>query len=213
MITVELMAELFPFPRGLPRTRNLANDAARAELVAQMNVYMPRYGITNRLRVCGFLGCTAVETDGYKTTTEYGDVAYFTRRYETNREKAEELGNTQRGDGARFRGRGLMQTTGRYNYEALNTAVGREIGVNLVRHPERLAEIPLAVQSACFYWEWAGLSQYADDSAWRALNGRVNRGDARRRPLHWPQREAATERCLARIPRDFSFTPPRRSVS
>jgi putative chitinase len=208
MITTELMAELFPYPGRFGRDRNLAHADAREELVAQMNIYMPRYGVNTYLRVAGFLGCTAVETDAYKTTTEYGGVAYFTRMYETNREKAVELGNTERGDGARFRGRGLMQTTGRYNYGVLHGAVGREIGVNVVRFPERLAEIPLAVQSACFYFEWAGLAEYADASQWRALNGRVNRGDARRRPLHWPQREEHTNRVLRVLPRDFSFAPP-----
>ena len=208
MITVELMSKLFPVPRGLPASRTLASPSARTLLVAEMNRFFPQYGIDTQLRVCGFLGCTGKETDGYLTTQEYGNVAYFTRMYETRRAKAQELGNTQPGDGARFRGRGLMQTTGRYNYSELNRVVGRALRVDVVRNPELLCEIPLAVQSACVYWQSADLNQYADASEWMRLNGRVNRGDPARRPLHWPERLAYTEAALREIPADFAFERP-----
>jgi putative chitinase len=173
-----------------------------------MNRFFPEYGIDTQLRVCGFLGCTGKETDGYLTTQEYGGVAYFTRLYETRRSKAAELGNNQPGDGARFRGRGLMQTTGRYNYTVLNGVIGRSLRIDIVRNPELLREIPLAVQSACFYWQWANLNQFADASEWMKLNGRVNKGDPARRPLHWPERLAYTEAALREIPADFSFATP-----
>jgi len=58
--------------------------------------------------------------------TEFGDVDYFMRRYDLtgNPAKAAELGNTKRGDGATFRGRGFVQITGRANYARADRLLG-----------------------------------------------------------------------------------------
>ncbi len=208
MITIELFTEMFP-RGGWPPNGTLRSAAAREELLGYLNTYMPRYEINTYLRVCGFFGCTAVETAGYMTTIEVGPDSYFRRLYELDRRKARMLGNTQPGDGARFRGRGLMQTTGRDNYQTFTNATRSELDIDFTRHPERLAEIGIAAQSACFYWQWANLSQYADESQWRRLNARVNTGNANGSPVHWAERLAHTNRWLNRLPRDFTFEQPR----
>lgn len=72
--------------------------------------------------------------------SEYGGDAYFFRMYDPkgNRpDTARRLGNTENGDGARFRGRGYVQLTGRRNYKR----AGDEIGVDLIADPE-LAKRP-----------------------------------------------------------------------
>ena len=58
------------------------------------------------------------------------------------------LGNTQPGDGWKYRGRGLLQTTGKANYQTLSKAVG----VDYVTNPDELLKPEVAVKSAVFYW-------------------------------------------------------------
>jgi putative chitinase len=71
------------------------------------------------------------------------------RRYEPPSNLAARLGNDTLGDGFRFRGRGLIQITGRSNYEQ----VGAGLGVDLIRQPELLEEPDYAVASACWWWQ------------------------------------------------------------
>ena len=62
-----------------------------------------------------------VETDGtFRPIDEVGDVAYFTRMYEGR----SDLGNTKKGDGARYHGRGYIQLTGRSNYDEYGDKLG-----------------------------------------------------------------------------------------
>jgi putative chitinase len=59
------------------------------------------------------------------------------------------MGNMQHGDGYRFRGRGLLQVTGRDNY----TAVGRAIGMDLTGNPDLLAQPEFALRASVAWWE------------------------------------------------------------
>lgn len=75
---------------------------------------------------------------------EGGGEAYWHRMYDMHGSRpktALELGNTQPGDGVLFHGRGLVQLTGRSNYER----AGKKLGVDLIAHPERALELPIAV--------------------------------------------------------------------
>ena len=89
------------------------------------------------------LGTAFLETAGtMQPIHEYGGAAYFTRRYDIrgNPEKARELGNLDPGDGPRYAGRGLVQTTGKRNYAHAETRL-RELGIlkpgeSLVASPE-----------------------------------------------------------------------------
>ncbi len=67
------------------------------------------------------------------------------------------LGNTQPGDGVRFKGIGLIQITGRANYEKASKALGQDF----INHPELLEQPEWAVKSACWWWSNAGLNQVA----------------------------------------------------
>ena len=83
-----------------------------------------------------------------------GPEVYFDNKYGPNTAKGQELGNTEEGDGARFRGRGLVQITGRTNYadwtNRLNQAGVLHNGEapDLVNHPEQAADPQLAARIA-----------------------------------------------------------------
>lgn len=89
---------------------------------------------------------------------------------------AENLGNTQHGDGWRFRGRGLKQLTGRENYRLFSRAwLGDE---SILSKPERVAEPDGAVASAVWFWAAKGLNELADrgtvEQVTRVVNGGQN---------------------------------------
>lgn len=79
------------------------------------------------------LGTAHHESDAWKTLTEYASGAAYEGR--------KDLGNTQKGDGRKFKGRGLVQITGRRNYADWS----KRLGVDLVAHPELAADLKYAV--------------------------------------------------------------------
>lgn len=195
MITRQLFDRIFLVAGLSPRKYNLVRH--RAELLDAMNRILPKYGISTHLRVSAFFANCGIETDYFKTSSEYASGADYEGR--------RDLGNTQAGDGRRFKGRGLTQTTGRYNYGVLNKTVGARLGINFLIHPERLNEIEIAVESACIFWQDHNLNDYADRKEFKQLSGIVNRGDKNKTPLHWAKRNELYSKCIRYIPRDFSF--------
>jgi len=141
-----------------------ANQQIIEGLVPFLNQYLPQYGINTLLRLDHFLGQTAEESAGYRTLREYGSG----REYEGR----DDLGNTEDGDGPRFKGRGLLQLTGRANY----TSMSKILGVDLVEHPE-LAETPeIAVRTACEYWKTHNLNPLADNDDIQGITRKINGG-------------------------------------
>lgn len=101
-----------------------------------------RFGIVTPLEKAHFLAQVAHESDGFNTATEYASGAAYEGR--------KDLGNTQPGDGKRFKGRGLIQVTGRANYRTYSLwKYGDE---RAVLNPAMLAELPDAVDAAGWYW-------------------------------------------------------------
>ncbi len=100
-----------------------------------------------------------------------------------------DLGNTQPGDGFKFRGRGLIQITGRANY----LKAGEALGLALDRQPELLELAKYAALSAAWFWYQHGLNALADNAAFgaitRAINGGTN-GSEERLALWEKAREA-----------------------
>lgn len=85
-----------------------------------------------------------------------------------------DLGNFVAGDGYRFRGRGLLQITGRANYERL----GKRLGIDLLCSPDLLSQPEWAAKSAALFWMDHRLNDYADrgdvEGATRKINGGTN---------------------------------------
>lgn len=195
MITREFFDRLFP-TRGLdPRKYNLVRE--RDKLIDCLNRILPKYEIDTHLRICAFFANCGIETDYFKTTIEYASgAAYEGRR---------DLGNWYPGDGKRFKGRGLSQTTGRFNYNEVQKAIGGDLGIDVIQNPELLAQVEIAVESACIFWRDNHLNRWADASEFKSLSGIVNRGDRNKTPLHWPKRLALYKLCLVKLPKDFSL--------
>lgn len=117
-----------------------------------MNTLCPSYEIDTAREYGHFLAQACHETDHFKTLREYASGSAYEGRAD--------LGNTQAGDGIRFRGRGIFQTTGRANYLQLGIKKGRrDLFINT---PELLEQPEYAVWSACEFWKSRGLNDVAN---------------------------------------------------
>lgn len=85
---------------------------------------------------------------------------------------AENLGNTEPTDGWNYSGRGVIQLTGRANYQKLSDAVG----VDFIGSPHLLEQPEYAILSAGWFWDSRGLNKYADERDWLTLTKRINGG-------------------------------------
>lgn len=96
---------------------------------------------------------------------------------------ARELGNTEPGDGYLYRGRGILQTTGRANYRRM----GQKCGVDFEVHPELVVSAEHALKPALAEWTDGNCNAMADDDdidrITRKINGGLNGIDSRRRWL------------------------------
>ena len=146
---------------------------ARPDIVEGLALAMPdlwhAFRIDTLLRQAHFLAQCAHESAGFTTTVELGGPSYFARY-----DGRHSLGNTQAGDGAQFRGRGLIQLTGRRNYQHF----GALLGVDLIAHPAQAAAFPIAAQTAALFWREHSLNAHADRDdllgITRAINGGLN---------------------------------------
>jgi putative chitinase len=87
-------------------------------------------------------------------------------------EGRKDLGNTQPGDGVLFKGRGLIQITGRTNYQTCGTA----LGLNLVANPPLLEQPENAAKSAGWFWGTHNLNALADQGNFKLITRRINGG-------------------------------------
>lgn len=141
---------------------------AKASIVDGLAQYMPRmvaqFGINTPLRQAHFLAQCGHESASFTTTVEFASgAAYEGRR---------DLGNTQAGDGRRFKGRGLIQLTGRANYKRY----GDILGVDLVSSPDTAAQFPWAVLTAGQYWLDRSINALADRDDINGVTRKVNGG-------------------------------------
>ena len=144
---------------------NAQNERVKA-FVQTFNDWNAKFGISTPLRAVHFIAQVAHETGELKYLEELASG----RNYEGRKD----LGNTQPGDGVRFKGRGLLQLTGRNNYQAY--ARSGYCNGDLMAHPEWLAQFPGAMKSALWYWKSRGLNRYADADDVRGVTKVINGG-------------------------------------
>lgn len=126
-----------------------STEANRLKYLPYFNRYMSQYGIKTEKQVAAFFAQTGTESGQLRYTAEIASGAAYEGR--------KDLGNVHPGDGVKFKGRGLIQITGRYNYEKASAA----LGADFINSPELLEQPEWAVKSACWWWAMAGLNQIA----------------------------------------------------
>ena len=136
--------------------------------VPVLNTAMNRYQIVGSKRVAAFIAQIGHESGQLKYVKEIWGPTAAQTRYEGRTD----LGNTQPGDGSKYRGRGLIQITGRANYKACGVA----LGLDLVNQPELLEKPQHACMSAAWFWATKGLSTLADEGKFETITRRINGG-------------------------------------
>ena len=119
-----------------------------------INDTMRKYCIDSPLRQAHFLCQIAWESGQLKYTEEIASGAKYEGR--------KDLGNTQNGDGQRYKGRGLIQITGRANYKKYGIFIGKDMEDMKQQNWLLLKEPTLAADSAGWFWFMKGLNKRAD---------------------------------------------------
>jgi predicted chitinase len=146
---------------------------------ARRDLYLPfldtamhKYEINTPLRAAAFLAQLAHESAELRFMQELWGPTAQQKKYEPPTDLAKTLGNTQPGDGFRYRGRGPIQITGRANYKKY----GDLLGVDLVGNPDLAAQPEYAFQLAGTYWETHGLNEKADAEDFKGITKAINGG-------------------------------------
>lgn len=144
------------FPKGRADILDGLADAIPS-LISEFEINTP-------LRMAHFLAQCAHESDRFKTMVEYASgAAYEGRR---------NLGNIVSGDGTRYKGRGIIQLTGRANY----TQCGKDLGLDLVNNPTLAASMPTAARIAGWYWQKRRINRHADNDDIKSVTKTINGG-------------------------------------
>ncbi len=137
------------------------SDANVTLLLPYFNKYFEQYGLTTPNRINAFLAQIGLESANLKATEEYASGAAYEGR--------SDLGNTQTGDGVKFKGRGLIQLTGRSNYAAFSNYRGKDFINNpylvggkspQTSTPEQLEN---SVIASLWFWKNKNLNSIADN--------------------------------------------------
>lgn len=154
--------------RVMPNLGSLKATAFAPFLVGAMK----EFDIDTPARAAAFLAQVAHESGEFRFMEEIWGPTPAQRRYEPVSSVAQSLGNTQPGDGKRFKGRGPIQVTGRANYRVFGDA----LGVDLVGNPPLAATNDVGFRTAGLYWKKRGLNQLADQQLFESITRRINGG-------------------------------------
>jgi putative chitinase len=156
---------------------------------------LPDYDITTPKRIAAFIAQCAHESGNFKFLKEnlnyqaaslmkvwphYFPTMEIANQYAHNQDRianrayANRMGNGDElsGDGSKYRGRGLIQLTGKNNYQSFADSIQTPVE----QVPEYLATFEGAVQSACWFWENNNLNQWADNGDILTITKKINGG-------------------------------------
>lgn len=152
-ITIEQLQQIIP------------NAGSRVGVFHQPLVdAMAEFDISTPARQAAFLAQVAHESGSLRYVREIASGGAYEGRVD--------LGNTEPGDGIRYKGRGLIQITGRANYQVC----GDSLGLPLLEHPELLEQPENAARSAGWFWAWKRLNDLADAGDFVRITKRINGG-------------------------------------
>ncbi|NQZ10378.1 MAG: glycoside hydrolase family 19 protein [Algicola sp.] len=161
-----------------------------------LNTELPKYGVDTGQRMAHFIAQIAHESGSFKYKSEnlnysakalravFSKYFYTDEMAERYARKPEDIanvvyanrmgnGNSVSGDGWRYRGRGLIQLTGRENY----AHCAEFIGMDCESNPHMLAEKPVAaVSAACWFWQSRKLNDLADIDDLKSITRKINGG-------------------------------------
>jgi len=146
-ITSAILYDLAPGQSGQRAVRQQQIITGMAD---PFSTTLDQYEINTPLRIAHFLSQTAEESDGFCTTEEYASGQAYEGR--------KDLGNTTPGDGVRFKGRGLIQLTGRANYAEMGTV----LKLDLVGQPQSVSDPYVYLLVSCVFWQKNNINKYAD---------------------------------------------------
>ncbi|NMY86767.1 glycoside hydrolase family 19 protein [Pseudomonas proteolytica] len=136
--------------------------------VPVLNTAMSKHGIVTPARIAAFIAQVGHESGQLRYVREiWGPTAQ-----QAGYEGRADLGNTVKGDGSKYRGRGLIQITGRANH----AACGEALGLDLINQPELLEQPQHAAMSAAWFWSTKGLNTLADRGEFMKITRRINGG-------------------------------------
>ena len=140
--------------------------------VPVLNTAMVRFQIVGTKRIAAFIAQIGHESGQFRYVRELGNDQYLSK-YDTG-SLAKRLGNTPEadGDGQKYRGRGLIQITGRANY----MMCGEALDLDLINQPELLEKPQHACMSAAWFWASRGLNTLADAGQFDTITRRINGG-------------------------------------
>lgn len=133
-----------------------------------LSAAMELYDIGTPVRQAAFLAQVGHESGRLVYVKELWGPTDAQKRYEGRKD----LGNTQAGDGFKYRGRGLIQITGRANYSTAADALNEP----LIDFPEILEQPDIAALSAAWFWNSRGLNAMADAGDFEKITRRINGG-------------------------------------
>ncbi|MFB9057208.1 glycoside hydrolase family 19 protein, partial [Mariniflexile ostreae] len=181
-LTVELFKKIFGdkilFGAKNMKYRAKVYNLETQKLVEAINNVLGKYDINTCLRLSHFLAQIEHESDHFNTTEEYASGSLYEGR--------KDLGNTEKGDGKRFKGRGLIQLTGRANYTSYTNYIKEEFKEtrNFIKEPDNdivASEIKYAVDAAGWYWKfgssWGNINIIADKDDVTKVTMAVNGGE------------------------------------
>jgi predicted chitinase len=148
-------------------------SAKRQLYLPHLNAAMRASGIgATMLRTAAFVAQLAHESGEFRWMEEIWGPTPAQLRYEAPNDLALRLGNSEPGDGKRFKGRGPIQITGRFNYAKYGKLLGRD----LVANPALAAAPELAFATAGLFWQTNGLNELADADDFMKITRRINGG-------------------------------------
>ena len=156
MITAQQLKKIYIF----------ATTANIEKYLQYINEYAEQYEVNTPLRMSAFLAQIGHESGQLRYVQEIASGKAYEGR--------KDLGNVFFGDGVRYKGRGLIQITGRANYQSLSN----DLGVDFINEPEKLQSPKYAVLSAFWFWDKKNLNKWADipdfEKITRIINGGLN---------------------------------------